>query len=689
MMNKILNYTICNCLILTFALTSFISSQVQSGKENYIGINPENIDNTVDPNFNFYEYSNGIWLKNNLIPPEFSSWGTWNQVRERNNEILKQILEGASSNRSAATGSYLQKLGDLYFTAMDTTTIEKEGMNPIKDDLAKIDAIQSKDDFQKVFSYLKSFRNGGIFFFFAAQDDKSSQNVILQLFQGGLGLPERDYYLKDDEKSKKLRDQYGEFILKMFVLMGNDAMSSANIARKIMDIETRLAKSSMTRLEMRDPEATYHLMKADELKSITPNFNWDVLFNEIGLSDYSKFDKGIIVAQPEFFKDVDRMMNDVSIDDWKNYLKWNLINWASDKLSSDFVNADFDFYSKVLRGTQQQQPRWKQSVEFVSNAMGEPLGQIFVEKYFTPETKAKAMEMVNNIKNEFGERLKKNEWMSETTKKEALKKLSTFKVKIGYTDDWKDYSGLEMDRNSLYNNMKRAATYNMKLNLDKIGKPVNPDEWGMTPQTVNASYNPSKNDITFPAGIMQPPFYDPNADDAVNYGAIGAVIGHEITHGFDDQGRQYDGDGNLRDWWTEADAKNFKERADKLAAQFSQYLVIDSLHVKGELTLGENIADLGGMITSYYALQKSLEGKEKNLIDGFTPEQRFFLGFSQIWRNNTRPEALRLQVNTDPHSPGKFRVIGTMSNMEEFMKAFNGKPGDPMVRDASERVVIW
>ncbi|MDQ3020465.1 MAG: M13 family metallopeptidase [Bacteroidota bacterium] len=658
-------------------------------KENYIGINPENIDKTVDPNFNFYDYSNGTWLKNNPVPPEFSRWGTWNQVIERNNEILKQILEGASTNRSASAGSYLQKLGDLYFTAMDTVTIEKEGMNPVKDDLAKIDAIQSKDDFQKVFSYLKSFRNGGIFFFFAAQDDKNSQNVILQLFQGGLGLPDRDYYLKDDEKSKKLKDQYGEFILKMFALMGNDEMTSANIARKILDIETRLAKSSMTRLEMRDPEAMYHLMKLNELKSLTPNFNWDVLLNEIGLSQDSKFDKGVIVAQPEFFKEVDRMINDVSIDDWKNYLKWNLVRWAADKLSSDFENVNFDFYSKALRGTQQQQSRWKQSVEFAGNAMGEPLGQIFVEKYFTPETKAKAMEMVNNIKNEFGERLKNNEWMSETTKKEALKKLSTFKVKIGYTDDWKDYSGLEIDRSSFYNNMKRAAIYNMKLNLDKIGMPVNPDEWGMTPQTVNASYNSSKNDITFPAGIMQPPFYDPNADDAVNYGAIGAIIGHELTHGFDDQGRLYDGDGNLRDWWTEADAKNFKARADKLAAQFSRYLVIDTMHVKGELTLGENIADLGGMVTSYYALQKSLEGKEKKIIDGFTPEQRFFLGFSQIWRNNSRPEALRLQVNTDPHSPGKFRVIGTISNMEEFMKAFNGKPGDPMVRDAGERVVIW
>jgi putative endopeptidase len=688
-MNYILKNTIFFCILKIFLCISIAFSQTQSDKSNYTGIDPKNIDKSVNPNFDFYEYSNGNWLKNNPIPPDHRRWGTWDIVIERNNEILKKILEDASSDKSAAPGSIKQKLGDLYFTAMDTITIENEGMNPIKEDLAKIEAIQNKDDFQNVFSYLKSFRNGGLFFFFAGQDDKNSENVILQLFQSGLGLPDKDYYLKDDEKSSALREKYAAFIVRLFSLTGSDAMESVNIARKIIDIETRLARASMSRVEMREAEATYHLMKLDELKSLTPDINWDILFNGIGLSDMSKFDNGIIVGQPEFFKEVDRMIADLSIADLKIYLKWNLMRWAADKLGKDFADASFDFYSRTLSGVEEQPPRWKKSLEFVSGAMGEPLGQLFIEKNFTPETKAKAMSMVNNIKSEFAERLKKNEWMSEATKKEALKKLSKFNVKIGYTDDWKDYSGIEIDRSSLYNNMKRANTYNTKLNLDKIGKPVKPDEWGMTPQTVNASYSQSRNDITFPAGIMQPPFYDPDVDDAVNYGAIGAVIGHEITHGFDDQGRKYDGDGNLKDWWTEEDAKNFKERADKLVKQYSSYIAIDSLHVNGQLTLGENIADLGGMIISYYALQKALEGKDRNLIDGFTPEQRFFLAFSQVWRENRRPEALRLLVNTDPHSPGKFRVIGTMSNMEEFMKAFNGKPGDPMVRTGDERVVIW
>ncbi|MEO6693760.1 MAG: M13 family metallopeptidase, partial [Ignavibacteria bacterium] len=453
----------------------------------------------------------------------------------------------------------------------------------------------------------------------------------------------------------------------------------------------RLAKASMSRVDMREAEATYHLMTLEELRSLTPDLSWDLIFNEIGLTDKSKFDKGINVAQPEFFKEVNRLLTDVSIEDWKAYLKWNLVRSSADKLSSDFANASFNFYSRVLRGTEQKQPRWKQSLEFVESAMGEPLGQLFAEQKFTPQTKAKALEMVANIKEAFRVRLLANEWMSDKTKKEALKKLSTFEVKIGYTDKWKDYKSLDIDRTSLSlaENLISATKHNMKLNLDKIGQPVENAEWFMLPQTVNASYSQSKNDITFPAGIMQPPFYDPNADDAMNYGSIGAVIGHEITHGFDDQGRKYDADGNLRDWWTEADAKNFKILADKLVEQFNGYLVDDSLHIKGDLTLGENIADLGGMLVAYDALQKTLEGKERPLIDGFTPEQRFFLGFSQVWKVNTRPEALRLQVNTDPHSPGRFRVIGTISNVPAFMDAFNGKKGDPMINNDEKRVVIW
>lgn len=678
------------CFILLILVSSDILSQVRSEiNGNNKPIDPENLDTSIDPNKDFYEYSNGSWMKNNPIPPEYSSWSSWSELRNKNNEKQRIILEQATTVSSAAKVSNLQKLGDLYFTAMDTVTIEKIGMEPMKEDLAKIDAIQSAEDFQRVFAYLKTFRNGGLFSFFAGQDDKNSQNVILQLFQGGLGLPDRDYYLKDDERSKKLRAGYMEYMSRMFTLIGYDDMSSVNTARKIMDIETRLANASMSRVDMRDAEATYHLMKLDELKSLTPDFSWDILFNEIGLTGKSKFDNGLIVGQPEFFKEVNRMMTDVNIEDWKNYLKWNLVRWSADKLSSDFVNEDFNFSNKTMRGVEEQRERWRLSLDFVNSAMGEPLGKIFVEKNFTPETKAKALEMVKNIKESFAERIKNNEWMSPGTKEEALKKLSKFDVKIGYTDEWKDYSGLQIDRSSFYGNMKKAAAYNLKLNLDKIAKPVNMKEWGMTPQTVNASYNGSKNSITFPSGIMQPPFFDPNADDAVNYGGIGAVIGHEMTHGFDDQGRKYDGDGNMRDWWTQQDADNYKTRTDKLAKQYSSYVAIDSLHVNGELTLGENIADLGGMLISYYAFKKTLSGKDNLLIEGFTPEQRFFLAYSQLWRENRRPDAVRLQVNTDPHSPGEFRVNGVMPNMKEFMNAFNGKPGDPMVNDAEKIVVIW
>ncbi|MEO8665632.1 MAG: M13 family metallopeptidase [Ignavibacteria bacterium] len=674
------------CVLSIISAQSF--SQAQSETDNNKPINPAYLNTSVKPTVDFYEYANGSWLSNNPIPPAYSRWGSWNVIINNNQDVLKQILEDASGNSSASKGSNVQKLGDLYYTAMDTVAIENAGMNPLKEDLARIDAIQSKEDLQKVFSYFKKYRSGGLFFLFSNQDDKNSDNVVLNIFQGGLGLPDRDYYFRDDERSKKLRDKYHEFMIKLLTLSGNDAMTASNIANKVYDIETRLAEASMKRVDMREAEATYHLMSLNDLKAISPNISWNILFAELGL-DNSRFEKGINVAQPDFLKEVNRMVQDISLEDWKNYLKWNVINNAADILSSDFADADFDFYSRTLRGVEEQQPRWKESLKYVENAMGEPLGQLFIEKKFTPETKAKALEMVNNIKESFGERLKKNEWMSDATKQEALKKLANFTVKIGYTDKWKDFSGLNIDRTSFYNNMMNANAYGLKLNLDKIGKPVQRQEWGMFPQTVNAQYSQSKNDITFPAGIMQPPFYDPDADDAVNYGGIGAVIGHEMTHGFDDQGRKYDGDGNLKDWWTEEDAAKFKERADKLVAQYNSYVAIDSLHVNGELTLGENIADLGGAIVAYYALQKRLEGKEQPLIDGFTPEQRFFLSFAQVWRLNSRPESLRLQVNTDPHSPERFRVIGTVSNMEEFMEAFDGNPGDPMVNTGDNRVVIW
>lgn len=659
--------------------------QVKTGS----GLDLNDLDTTVDPNVDFYEYSNGNWLKNNPVPPEYSSWSIWSELRNKNKEILKKILESASKDKNASQGSNRKKLGDLYYMAMDTVTLEKEGISPLKNDLAKIDAIGSREDFQKVFAYMKSFGSGGLFRLSAGQDDKNSSNVILNLFQGGTGLPEKDYYLREDEKSIKVRSQYADFITNIFGLLGYDRSSSLKYARRVIDIETRLAKASMSRVDMREAEATYHLMTLDEVRSVTPDFSWDILFGELGLADKRLFEKGINVGQPEFFKELNRMISDVSIDDWKIYLKWNLARSASNKLNSAFENENFNFNSKVLRGTEKLDVRWKRSIDLVESVMGEPLGQLFAEEKFSPQTKIKALEMVENIKTAFAERLKVNEWMSDATKKEAMKKLSMFTVKIGYTDKWKDYSGLQTDRNSLYENLKKATAYNQKMNFDKIGKPVNKDEWFATPQTVNAYYSSSKNEIVFPAGIMQPPFFDPDADDALNYGGIGASIGHEITHGFDDQGRKYDGEGNLKDWWTENDAKNFKERADKLVKQYSGYVATDSLHINGELTLGENIADLGGLLIAYDALHIANKGKEIKPIDGFTPEQRFFLAFSRIWKSNMRPEVIRMLVNSDTHTPNKFRVTGTISNVPYFKDAFNGKDGDPMINDISKRVVIW
>jgi putative endopeptidase len=653
------------------------------------GINPEDIDSSVDPNVDFYRYSSGNWLKNNSIPPEYSSWSDWRKIDLNNEKLLKEILEEVTANPMMSSNSNAKMLGDIYYTALDTLKIESDGMNPVKEDLALIDGISNKEDFIKVFSQMKQYRNGGLFSFWVGQDDKNSANVIMQLFQGGIGLPEKDYYFKDDPKSKEIREKYRQFMENIFVLIGNDRNAAAKISRDVMVIETRLARASMSRIDMREAEATYHPMTLQEVKALTPDFSWNVLFEIIGIGDERNFEKGINVGQPEFFKEVNWMLTDVNVNDWKNYLKWNLMRSAADKLSRPFADESFNYYSKTLRGVEQQRERWRNGIEYVEDAMGEALGQMFVAKSFKPEAKQRALEMVANIKEAFKDRILMNEWMSEETKKQALKKLGTFDVKIGYTDKWRDFAGLKIDRSSLYNNMKQAAIFNQQYNLNKIGKPVDRTEWWMLPQTVNAYYSSSKNEIVFPAGIMQPPFFDPDADDAVNYGGIGMVIGHEITHGFDDQGRKYDGEGNMSDWWTEIDAAKFKERADKLVKQYNNFKVADDLNVNGELTLGENIADLGGLIVAYYGLQKALEGKERKLIDGFTQEQRFFLSNTNVWRTLMRPETMRLLVTTDSHSPGEFRVTGPMSNMEEFMKAFGGKPGDPMVRTGNERVVIW
>ncbi len=526
-----------------------------------------------------------------------------------------------------------------------------------------------------------------LFRFGANQDAKNSEMVIAQAGQGGLALPDRDYYTKDDAASKKLRDQYVEHMTKMFTLLGESQTQAAEHAKKVLAIETSLAQPARTRVQLRDPQKNYNKMKQADLQALTPSWNWADYFKELKLTEPGD----INVGQPEFFQEADKVFSSTPVDDWKIYLRWHLLHGMASTLSKEFVDEDFNFFSKTLTGAQQLKPRWKRVVAKTDEELGESLGKLYVADYFPPEAKARALELVNNLKDALADRIKSLDWMDEATKQEALKKLAAFTVKIGYPDKWRDYSALKVDRGSYAENVLRGEVFERNRQLTRIGKPVDRSEWGMTPPTVNAYYNASRNEIVFPAGILQPPFFDAKADDAINYGGIGAVIGHEMTHGFDDRGRQYDAVGNLRDWWTPESAKAYIERSKAIVAQYSAYEPLPGLHINGELTQGENIADIGGVKIAYMALQKALAKKPQPKIDGFTPEQRASSsGFAQIWRNNQRDsEDLKLRLNTDPHSPGRFRTIGPLSNFVEFQKAFDIPDGSPMMRPADQRVNVW
>lgn len=677
-------------VILTlFIFTNFVYSQNDDTPKKLKGFSVEYMDQSVKPGDDFYRYANGTWLKNNPVPPEYSRWGAFSEITSNNDKIIKSILIECA-NGTFPQGSNQQKIGDLYFTAMDTMRIENDRFNPLIPYFNKIDAVQSTDDLLKTIAFLQMNGIGNSFGVFAGQDDKNSANVIPNFYQGGLTLFDRDYYLKEDDRSKEIRQKYIEHTAKMFMFTGLDEATSKNYAERILAFETEWAKNFMPRVAMRNPDSTYHKMTIDEFRAMTPNINWTAYFNETGASN-SIFDNGINVGTPRFFQFLDGKFaaGTSVIDDWKIYLKWKLITSTADYLSSDFANEDFDFFSRYLSGIQQQQPRWKEALGFVNGTMAEALGKLYVDKAFSPEAKAKVNAMVQNILATLKETIAGLDWMSQQTKEKAFKKLSTFKVKMGYPDKWKDFSALEINRtNTLFENMLNSRRFNYKRNMNKIGKPVDREEWGMFPHLVNASYNPAKNDITFPAGILQPPFFDPNADDALNYGGIGGVIGHEITHGFDDAGRRYDADGNLVDWWTEQDAKNYIQRADMVVEQFNGYVAVDTLHVNGELTLGENLADLGGMAIAYKAFLKTLKGNEPK-IDGFTPKQRFFLSWATVWRDNMTDQERRLRLKTDPHSPGKFRGYAPLTNFQPFYDAFGIKDTDPIARPKDKRVTIW
>lgn len=645
------------------------------------------MDKTCKPCEDFYRYASGEWLAKNPVPPAYPAWGRFTELAERNRELLHQILEAAAANTKAAPGTNEQKIGDFYASCMDEKAVNAAGAKPLDPEFARIDGIQNVKQLQDEIARLQAMGVRAAFDFGSTQDLKNATQVIGSADQGGLGLPDRDYYTRADDRSKDIRDKYEQHVTKMLALAGDDGAKSSAAAKSIMDLETRLAEASMTRVERRDPEKTYHKMDRAALRLLTPDWSWQDYFQEIGYANIDSVD----VSAPKFFEALDASLKATPLETWKAYLRWHLLDSTAPFLSSPFVDEDFNFKGRVLQGTQELLPRWKRCVSATDRRLGEALGQFYVRKYFPPQAKARALELVNNLSDALRDDLQTLPWMSPETRKQALAKLAAFKRKIGYPDKWRDYSAYQVDRGPYVLDQMRGAQFNFKRELNKIGKPVDRGEWDMSPPTVNAYYSPSMNEIVFPAGILQPPFFDPNADDASNYGGIGAVIGHEMTHGFDDQGRKFDAQGNLRNWWTPEDEKNFNERAQCVEKQFDGYAVEDDLHENGKLELGESIADLGGLNLAYRALKKAEQqkGGAPALIGGLTPDQRFFIAFAQVWATNDRPEYARLLVNTDPHPLPRFRAIASPSNMPEFASAFACKPGDPMARPAAERCVIW
>lgn len=648
-------------------------------------INPANMDTTVAAGTDFYEYACGGWIKNNPLKPEYARFGTFDQLLENNQEQLRVLIEELSATPHEA-GSVAGKIGALYAMGLDSTKLNADGVAPIKEELAAINALATKSDVSKMVATLHKEGMAPFFALFVDADEKNSAMNIVQLYQAGIGMGDRDYYLLEDEGSAKMRDAYRAYINKLFTLAGSSPEQADAAVDAVMKIEKAIAEISYGREDLRDSQKNYNRLAYEDFKQIESPLDWDVYFESMGLAGLKELD----AKQINFYKDMNKALQNTTVDEQKYYLAFNLLSAAAPYLSDDFVDADFEFYGKVMSGKQEQQPRWKRSLNTVNGALGEAVGEMYVEKYFPASSKEKMLTLVGNLQTALSERINGLEWMSDTTKAKAQEKLAAFTVKIGYPDKWRDYSGLEIKDDSYWANVRRSNIFDMAYQLADVDKPVDKSRWHMNPQTVNAYYNPTTNEICFPAAILQPPFFNPDADDAVNYGAIGVVIGHEMTHGFDDQGRNYDKDGNLIDWWTAEDAVRFKERADKLVDQYDQIIVIDTLHANGRFTLGENIADHGGLLVAHQAYLNSLKGKETPApIDGFTNEQRFFLGYATLWGQNIRPEEIRRRTKIDPHSLGKWRVNAALRNIAPFYAAFDIKEGDPMFMAPADRVVIW
>lgn len=648
-------------------------------------INPANMDTTVAAGTDFYEYACGGWIKNNPLKPEYARFGTFDQLLENNQEQLRVLIEELSATPHEA-GSVAGKIGALYAMGLDSTKLNADGVAPIKEELAAINALATKSDVSKMVATLHKEGMAPFFALFVDADEKNSAMNIVQLYQAGIGMGDRDYYLLEDEGSAKMRDAYRAYINKLFTLAGSSPEQADAAVDAVMKIEKAIAEISYGREDLRDSQKNYNKLAYEDFKKIESPLDWNVYFESMGLAGLKELD----AKQINFYKDMNKALRNTTVDEQKYYLAFNLLSAAAPYLSDDFVDADFEFYGKVMSGKQEQQPRWKRSLNTVNGALGEAVGEMYVEKYFPASSKEKMLALVGNLQTALSERINGLEWMSDTTKAKAQEKLAAFTVKIGYPDKWRDYSGLEIKDDSYWANVRRSNIFDMAYQLADVDKPVDKSRWHMNPQTVNAYYNPTTNEICFPAAILQPPFFNPDADDAVNYGAIGVVIGHEMTHGFDDQGRNYDKDGNLIDWWTAEDAVRFKERADKLVDQYDQIIVIDTLHANGRFTLGENIADHGGLLVAHQAYLNSLKGKETPApIDGFTNEQRFFLGYATLWGQNIRPEEIRRRTKIDPHSLGKWRVNAALRNIAPFYAAFDIKEGAPMFMAPADRVVIW
>lgn len=672
---------------LSFAAICLMTAGCSTGKQKAeltAGIKLANLDTTALPGNSFYQYACGGWVESHPLSPEYSRYGTFTELDENNRKQIQNLIEELAAAQHEA-GSVAQKVGDLYRIAMDSVKLNQEGVTPLKADLEQIAALNDKKDVYALLANLRKQGVGAYLAVYVGADEMNSSMNAVQTYQSGLSMGERDYYLATDSSTTAIREAFRQHVQKMYRLAGFDEATAQKGMEIVMDVETRLAKAFRSRTELRDPHANYNKMSMEEIKKNYPTFNWDVYLSELGLKDVQE----IIVGQPASLAEAAKILDTLPADQQSLYLQWKLIDAAAGYLNDEMAQQNFDFYDRTISGAQEMQPRWKTAVSVVSSALGEAVGQMYVEKYFPAAAKERMVALVKNLQASLSERINNLAWMSDETKQKAQEKLATFHVKVGYPDKWKDYSTLEIKDDSYWNNIKRANLWGYAEMVAKAGKPVDKDEWLMTPQTVNAYYNPTTNEICFPAGILQYPFFDMEADDAFNYGAIGVVIGHEMTHGFDDQGRQYDKDGNLKDWWTEEDAKNFEERANVMVAFFDSIEVAPGVHANGRMTLGENIADHGGLQVSFQAFKNATAAAPLEVKEGFTPEQRFFLAYANVWANNIRPEAILQLTKIDVHSLGKWRVDAALPHIAAWNEAFGITEKDPMFVPVEKRVSIW